>query len=110
MAYAAIIATQLFTAMLSLFLFYGIYKESASFVVPWVVGGVAGAALEVLATVYSNVLRDHVNKRFDAACRAEVAFLLPRLVLQCVCIWWVLRMYHLLRAGVTWSRPAAIEL
>lgn len=29
---------------------------------------------------------------------------------QCLCIWCVLRLYHLLRAGVTWKGAAPIEL
>lgn len=30
--------------------------------VPWVIGFIAFMALEAVSTVYSNVLRDHVNK------------------------------------------------
>ncbi|XP_062527721.1 uncharacterized protein LOC101744227 isoform X1 [Bombyx mori] len=61
-AYFAIIGTQMFMIVLSIFLFYGIYKENVAFLVPWVVGCMTFMALEAMAMVYSNILRDHVNK------------------------------------------------
>ncbi|CAF4895244.1 unnamed protein product [Pieris macdunnoughi] len=109
-AYFAIIGTQMFMIVLSIFLFYGIYKENVAFLVPWVVGCMTFMALEAMAMVYSNILRDHVNKQFDAMCKAEITFLIPRILLNCLCIWCVLRLYHLLRAGVTWKGAAPIEL
>ncbi|XP_041973218.1 uncharacterized protein LOC121728943 [Aricia agestis] len=109
-AYFAIIGTQMFMIVLSIFLFYGIYKENVAFLVPWVVGCMTCMALEAMAMVYSNILRDHVNKEFDAMCKAEISFLIPRIIMNCLCIYCVLRLYHLLRAGVTWKGSAAIEL
>ncbi|XP_061706555.1 uncharacterized protein LOC133517315 isoform X1 [Cydia pomonella] len=61
-AYFAIIGTQMFMIMLSIILFYGIYKENVAFLVPWVVGCMTFMALEAMAMVYSNILRDHVNR------------------------------------------------
>lgn len=37
-------------------------QENVSFVIPWVVGFITFMALEAVSMVYSNVLRDHVNK------------------------------------------------
>ncbi|CAH0397334.1 unnamed protein product [Chilo suppressalis] len=54
----------MFMIVLSIFLFYGIYKENIAFLVPWVVGCMTFMALEAMAMVYSNILRDHVNKYF----------------------------------------------
>ncbi|KOB70574.1 Uncharacterized protein OBRU01_07172 [Operophtera brumata] len=109
-AYFAIIGTQMFMIILSIFLFYGVYKENVAFLVPWVVGCMTFMALEAMAMVYSNVLRDHVNKQFDSVCKAEILFLIPRMLVNCLCLYCVLRLYHLLRAGVTWKGAAPIEL
>ncbi|VVD01115.1 unnamed protein product [Leptidea sinapis] len=35
-----------------------------------------------MAVVYSNILRDH---QFDAMCKAEISFLIPRLILNGRC-------------------------
>ncbi|XP_037297413.1 uncharacterized protein LOC115450159 [Manduca sexta] len=86
------------------------FQENVAFLVPWVVGCMTFMALEAMAMVYSNILRDHVNKQFDSMCKAEISFLVPRILLNCLCIWCVLRLYHLLRAGVTWKGAAPIEL
>ncbi|CAB3258222.1 unnamed protein product [Arctia plantaginis] len=72
----------MFMIVLSIFLFYGIYKENVAFLVPWVVGCMTFMALEVMAMVYSNILRDHVNKQFDSMCKAEISFLIPRILLN----------------------------
>lgn len=37
-------------------------QENSSLVVPWIVGAIAFTSLEAVAMVYSNVLRDHVNR------------------------------------------------
>lgn len=39
-----------------------ILQERVSLIVPWIVGLITFMALEAVAVVYSNVLRDHVNK------------------------------------------------
>ncbi|KAK6626162.1 hypothetical protein RUM43_006468 [Polyplax serrata] len=38
-------------------------KEKTGLIVPWVIGFIALMALEGVSVVYSNVLRDHVNKK-----------------------------------------------
>jgi hypothetical protein len=38
------------------------FQENIAFLVPWVVGCMTFMALEAMAMVYSNILRDHVNK------------------------------------------------
>lgn len=37
-------------------------QENSALVVPWIIGFITFMALEVVAMVYSNVLRDHVNR------------------------------------------------
>jgi len=39
-----------------------LFQERVSLIVPWIVGLITFMALEAVAIVYSNVLRDHVNK------------------------------------------------
>lgn len=41
---------------------YSYFQERVSLIVPWIVGLITFMALEAVAIVYSNVLRDHVNK------------------------------------------------
>ncbi|CAD7080406.1 unnamed protein product [Hermetia illucens] len=77
-AYFAIIGTQMSMIVLSIMLMFGIYRENPGLVVPWIIGFITFMALEAVAMVYSNVLRDHVNKQFDAMCKAEVAFFIAR--------------------------------
>lgn len=42
--------------------FVHVLQERAALVAPWIMGCVAFLALEAVAMVYSNVLRDHVNR------------------------------------------------
>ncbi|PSN54675.1 hypothetical protein C0J52_01062 [Blattella germanica] len=67
-------------------------------------------ALEAVAMVYSNVLRDHVNRKFDAICKAEVAFFATRAVINVAAIYGVMQFYYMLKAGITWKGQEAIEL
>jgi hypothetical protein len=39
-----------------------ILQENSGLVVPWIIGFITFMALEAVAMVYSNVLRDHVNR------------------------------------------------
>lgn len=39
-----------------------LFQENISFVIPWIIGFITFMALEAVAMVYSNVLRDHVNR------------------------------------------------
>lgn len=61
-AYAAIVGMHVAVAALSGCLLLGIRRECAELVVPWIVGQMTFMALEAVAMVYSNVLRDHVNR------------------------------------------------
>uniref|UniRef100_A0A182S5H1 Uncharacterized protein n=1 Tax=Anopheles maculatus TaxID=74869 RepID=A0A182S5H1_9DIPT len=68
--------------LLSVVLIFGIYRENIGLVVPWIIGFITFMALEAVAMVYSNVLRDHVNRQFDSLCKAEVAFFISRAVIN----------------------------
>nr|CAD7199126.1 unnamed protein product [Timema douglasi] len=85
-------------------------KENAAFVVPWIIGFITFMALEAVAMVYSNVLRDHVNKQFDALCKAEMAFFISRAFLNIISLYGVTQFYNMLRMGISWKGPEAIEL
>ncbi|CAO1399485.1 unnamed protein product [Diamesa serratosioi] len=98
----AIVGTQFSMIILSLVLIIGIYKENAGLVVPWIIGFLTFMALEAVAMVYSNVLRDHIF-RFDQLCKAEVAFFVARAIVNTLAMWSVMRFYHLLRAGISWK-------
>ncbi|KAK4886937.1 hypothetical protein RN001_003208, partial [Aquatica leii] len=84
--------------------------ENTSFVIPWIIGFITFMALEAVAMVYSNILRDHVNRQFDVLCKAEVAFFISRTVINVVAMGGVMRYCNLLRAGITWKGPEVIEL
>ncbi|KAJ9581869.1 hypothetical protein L9F63_003800 [Diploptera punctata] len=73
-------------------------------------GFITFMALEAVAMVYSNVLRDHVNRQFDALCKAEMAFFITRAILNVAAIYGVMQFYNMLKAGITWKGPEAIEL
>lgn len=53
--------------------------------------------------------RIHIQQ-FDGLCRAEVAFFCTRTIINVLAMWTVMRYFHLLRVGVTWRGPEAIEL
>ncbi|XP_046808701.1 stress response protein NST1 [Lucilia cuprina] len=93
--------------VLSIMLLFGIVKENPGLIVPWIIGYITFMALEAVAMVYSNVLRDHVNKQFDAMCKAEVAFFIARAFINVLSMWGVLRFYNLVRSGITWRGPEA---
>jgi len=42
--------------------FFVLPQENPGLIVPWIIGYITFMALEAVAMVYSNVLRDHVNK------------------------------------------------
>ncbi|KAH8373464.1 hypothetical protein KR009_010122 [Drosophila setifemur] len=106
-AYFAIIGTQMSMILLSIVLIFGICRENPGLIVPWIIGYITFMALEAVAMVYSNVLRDHVNKQFDAMCKAEVAFFIARALINVMAMWGVLRFYNLIRSGITWRGPEA---
>lgn len=64
-AYMAIVCMHVSMAALSVVLLLGIHRENAGMVVPWIVGMLTFMALEAVTMVYSNVLRDHVNRVSD---------------------------------------------
>ncbi|XP_063872933.1 uncharacterized protein LOC135107189 [Scylla paramamosain] len=109
-AYLATLCTHLALSVLSCFLIMGIYQERAGLVSPWVVASITFMALEVVCCVYSNVLRDHINKRFDTICKMEMSFLAARLLINILALWGVLKFHRNLRAGYTYRDPEAIEL
>jgi hypothetical protein len=43
-------------------MFLYLFQENSGLVVPWIIGFITFMALEAVAMVYSNVLRDHVNR------------------------------------------------
>uniref|UniRef100_A0A182KBN9 Uncharacterized protein n=1 Tax=Anopheles christyi TaxID=43041 RepID=A0A182KBN9_9DIPT len=86
-AYFAIIGTQCSMILLSVVLIFGIYRENIGLVVPWIIGFITFMALEAVAMVYSNVLRDHVNRQFDSLCKAEVAFFISRAIINIMAMW-----------------------
>jgi len=49
-----------------------LFQERVSLIVPWIVGLITFMALEAVAIVYSNVLRDHVNK---VSCEHEFIYI-----------------------------------
>ncbi|KAL5290346.1 hypothetical protein ACFFRR_009969 [Megaselia abdita] len=104
-AYFAIIGTHVFMMVLSILLILGIYKENPGLIVPWIIGFITFMALEAVAMVYSNVLRDHVNKKFDLMCKVEVAFFLSRAVFNVLAMWGVMRFFNMIRMGVSWKGP-----
>lgn len=109
-SYFAIIGTHMFMIVLSVILLIGIYKENSSLVVPWVIGYITFMALEAVCMVYSNVLRDHVNRQFDALCKAEMAFFISRAIINIFALYVVMRFCNMLRTGITWKGPEIIEL
>jgi hypothetical protein len=46
------------------------------------IGFLTFMALEAVAMMYANVLRDHAYGEFDALCKAEVAFFVARAVIN----------------------------
>ncbi|XP_045134365.1 uncharacterized protein LOC123517952 [Portunus trituberculatus] len=109
-AYLATLCTHLALIFLSCFLIVGIYQERAGLVSPWVLATITFMALEAVCCVYSNVLRDHINKRFDTICKVEMSFLVARLLINILNLCGVLKFYRNLRAGYTYRDPEAIEL
>lgn len=109
-AYLATLCTHLTLIVLSCFLIAGIYQERTDLLTPWVVGNITFMALEAVCCMYSNVLRDHINKRFDTICKVEMSFLAARLFVNILALWGVMRFYRHLRAGFTYKDPEAIEL
>ncbi|KAK8738126.1 hypothetical protein OTU49_004056 [Cherax quadricarinatus] len=109
-SYLSTVCTHITLVILSTFLIVGICKERCGLVTPWVVASITFMALEAVCCMYSNVLRDHINKRFDTICKAEMAFLVARLFLNILALWGVMRFYRNIRSGLTYKDPEAIEL
>uniref|UniRef100_T1JAA2 MARVEL domain-containing protein n=1 Tax=Strigamia maritima TaxID=126957 RepID=T1JAA2_STRMM len=109
-AIMANIFIQLLLIVLSLCLFIGIIKERPGLIIPWIIGLITFMALEAVCIVYSNVLRDHINKQFDALCRAEVAFFIARGVLNILALVGVVRYYQDLLCGISWKEPEAFQV
>ncbi|KAK4309904.1 hypothetical protein Pmani_018486 [Petrolisthes manimaculis] len=108
-SYMSTLGTHITLIALSSFLLIGVQQERCGLVTPWVVASIAFMALEAVCCMYSNVLRDHVNK-FDQICKAEVAFFFTRACINVVAMWAVMRFVKNIRAGITYKDPEAIEL
>ncbi|XP_042210614.1 uncharacterized protein LOC121858321 [Homarus americanus] len=109
-SYTSTVCTHVTLIVLSSFLVIGIYKERCGMVTPWVVANITFMALEAVCCMYSNVLRDHINKKFDTMCKAEMTFFVTRLFLNILALWGVMRFYRNIRSGLTYKDPEAIEL
>ncbi|KAK8390369.1 hypothetical protein O3P69_010209 [Scylla paramamosain] len=109
-SYMSTLGTHLTLIALTSFLFIGIRQERCGLITPWVVANIAFNALEAVCCMYSNILRDHINKRFDAMCSAEVSFYLFRATINMIGLWAVMRFVKNIRAGITYKDPEAIEL
>ncbi|XP_065201530.1 uncharacterized protein LOC135832299 [Planococcus citri] len=109
-AYVAIVTVHLFNICLSLLLLYAVLKEKYSLISLWILGTITFTAMEAVCMVYSNVLRDHVNREFDTWSKEEASFFTCRAILNVLPIIGVLKFYNMLRAGVTWKGPETIEL
>ncbi|XP_045135094.1 uncharacterized protein LOC123518374 isoform X1 [Portunus trituberculatus] len=110
-SYMSTLGTHITLIALTSVLFIGIRQERCGLITPWVVANIAFMALEAVCCMYSNILRDHINKqRFDAVCRAEVSFFLFRATINGMGLWAVMRFVKNIRAGITYKDPEAIEL
>ncbi|XP_045610820.1 uncharacterized protein [Procambarus clarkii] len=109
-SYVSTLGTHITLIALSSFLFIGIQQERCGLVTPWVVANIAFMALEAVCCMYSNVLRDHINKKFDGICKAEMTFFLTRVCINVLALWAVMRFLKNIRAGITYKDPEAIEL
>ncbi|XP_042858123.1 uncharacterized protein LOC122244319 [Penaeus japonicus] len=109
-SYVSTLGTHITLVFLSSFLLIGVQQERCGLVTPWVVGNIAFMALEAVCCMYSNVLRNHINKKFDGLCKAEMAFYITRFILNFLALWAVMRFFRNIRAGITYKDPEAIEL
>ncbi|XP_050714519.1 uncharacterized protein LOC126997461 [Eriocheir sinensis] len=109
-AYLSILCTHLTLIVLSYLLIIGVYKEQVGLLTLWVMASITFMALEAVCCVYANVLRDHVNKRFDVICKVEMSFFAVRLFANILSLWGVMRFYRNLRSGFTYRDPETIEL
>jgi hypothetical protein len=97
------------------------------------IGFLTFMALEAVAMMYANVLRDHAYGEFDALFTAEVAFFVTRAAInvsvflfkkaqenvnnfiqsnQALAMWSVMKFYHQIRSGITFkhNKENIIEL
>ncbi|XP_068213681.1 uncharacterized protein [Palaemon carinicauda] len=109
-SYIYIIVTHITLVALSSSLLVGVCQERIGLVAPWVVANIAFMALEDVCCMYSNVLRDHINKRFAGICEAEMNFFSTRVFINIFCLWSAMRFLRNIRAGVSYKEPEAIEL
>ncbi|CAL4110091.1 unnamed protein product [Meganyctiphanes norvegica] len=109
-AYVSILCSHLVLIALSGFLILGVYKEQPSYITPWILGNIAFLALEGVCCVYSNVLRDHINKHFDLFCKAELLFLVTRIILSIPALWGVLKFCRNLHNGFSYQDPETVPL
>lgn len=109
-AYLATIVSHLIIIALSCCLLPAICKERMSLVTQWVVAIVSLMAFEAVCCCYSNVLRDHINKKFDVICKAEILFFASRSIFNILSLWSVMRFLKNISSGITFRDPETIEL
>jgi len=73
-SYVGVLIAEFTSLSLAFILYVAIHQENPSMIVPWVLGFIGSISLEALAVVYSNVLRDHINQKFDNQFRVELGF------------------------------------
>ncbi|XP_045480426.1 uncharacterized protein LOC123684939 [Harmonia axyridis] len=109
-AYCAIIGTHLLMFILNIHLYICIYKVNLSLINLWTVSFLALLALEAVLMIYSNILRDHVNRKFDDLCEFEVFFFSIRLVFSVIAVRFVTLFGNQYRMGMDWKERETIQL
>lgn len=109
-AYVAIIILNVLTICVSMILLHAIHKETYSLIILWLLSTITFTSIEGVCIVYSNVLRDHVNKKFDDWSKREGLIFLMRALLLILPISGVTKFYGSLRHGVVWRKPGTVEL
>ncbi|KAK7065978.1 hypothetical protein SK128_017487 [Halocaridina rubra] len=110
LAYMGTIVAHLLIIILSVCLIFAIFKERTGIITQWVVVNISLMAFEAVCCCYSNVLRDHINHRFDAVCKAEIVFFISRLIFNVVSLWCVMKFLRNIHAGKSYRPPEVIEL
>ncbi|XP_018016013.1 uncharacterized protein LOC108672790 [Hyalella azteca] len=98
-SYLAVLSTQLSLFSLSVLLYTAVLQERIGWVGLWMVGVVALTPLEGVCTMYSNILRDHVNKKFDVQSKVEMGVFIIRLIANVLGVGGVFRFYRSLQSG-----------
>ncbi|KAF2368198.1 hypothetical protein FHG87_001035 [Trinorchestia longiramus] len=109
-SYLAVLSTQLSLFSLSVLLYTAILQERIGWVGLWMVGVVALTPLEGVCTMYSNILRDHVNKKFDVQSKVEMGVFIVRLIANVLGVGGVFKFYRSLQSGHSYLPSDQISL